>query len=219
MTSQDDRKLKEWAEGYAEQYGQTLLQEQRMLDEQRIAYATPRADARAKQLTKKSRRPRRAPFLAAAAALLLVFVGASAVWTLLDNPLGGSFAPSSSSSPDENSAASPADSIRALDFTLPAQFSVASVELDNGETIYHLDNSLHDDAVLTIREPAGDTGWMQGLDEITIDGTPVLAKLRDEYKLLTFESRGSLYTISCRDDIKTLSVLYRSVVESENKNV
>ncbi len=230
MTDRDDKVYKKWADGYVEQYGQTLLNEQKMLDEQRISYAMPHADARIRQLAKESRRgtrlkrskrSRRAPFFAAAAALLLVFIGASTVWTLMNTPLLDVLAPSQGSStqgsPTDTGPTNSSDTIRPLDFTLPAQFSVASVEWDNGETIYHLDNRLYDDAVLTIREPERDTSWMQGLDEIIIDGTAVPAKLRDEYKLLTFVNGGTLYTISCRDDIETLSTLYRSITAAGNQ--
>jgi hypothetical protein len=232
MTDKDDRVYKEWADRYVEHYGQTLLEKQKMLDEQKIAYATPRADAQMQQLMRghqaspedqrsqeqqKRRRQSIAPLFAAAAALLVMFIGASVVLLQFSGQIFNSTTPSqsepSASSPTDtnNTSADSTDAIRPLDFMLPVQFSVASVELDNGETIYHLNNSRYDNAVLTIRAPESNNNWMDGLDKVYIDGNPVSAKLRDEYKLLVFEEKNAIYTISCRDDMETLSTLYRSI--------
>lgn len=213
MTDHDDEVFKRWADGYVDQYGRTLLQEQRNLDERAVDYATPRADARIRMLTGQRSKPKRTPLFVAAAALLVAFIGAGAALFPLFSHTEDGFAPSQSADVVSNPAGGD-DTIHELDFVLPTRFSVASVESDRGETIYHLDNDLYDDAVLTIKDSGKDDGRSRDIDTIMLDGTPVPAKLRDEYKLLTFTDGGLDYTISCRDDIATLASLYRSITGS-----
>ncbi len=151
--------------------------------------------------------------------MLVAFIGVAGVAIPFYNQLTGSV-PSQSSigSSDAVDPSSPSDNnaIHELGFNLPAQFSVAGVNTDNGETIYQLDNSLYDDAVLTIRDSENNNGLKQDMDEIIINGTPVPAKLRDEYKLIAFESKSRKYTLSCKNDIKTLVIIYHSITEAEN---
>jgi hypothetical protein len=237
MTNSDDKVFKELADRYVEIDGQFLLQEQRALEEQRISYPTPRSDAQIRLLVGGHKKSKKAPILAIAAALLVAFIGASAVFLQYGEQLFPSLTPSQNAPadgdvtdviPGDSGGATPdgqgtssdglsdspgAAQLHPINFELPAQFSVADSKLDNGETIYHLDNSKNDDVVMTIKDAGAKTSSEQtgNLDEVYIDGTVVTAKLRDEFKLLTFESDGAIYTISCRDDIGTLSNLYRSI--------
>lgn len=234
MKSSEDQVFKKLADAYAEQHGRSLLQEQHALEAQRIGYATPRADERVRQLAGKGRRTSRRkgisrlPYFAAAAAVLLVFIGVPALLASQGvNPFAlfeqtqnsasveGDSGNSSPSSSDSTPPSSSADSILPLSFTLPAQFSVASVEADRRETIYHLHNELHDDVVLSVSASEGEGAEAHEMDEVFIEGTLVAAKIRDEFKLLSFESGDLLYTISCRDDLATLSALYQAITEAE----
>ncbi|MDR1422604.1 MAG: hypothetical protein LBI64_07060 [Coriobacteriales bacterium] len=175
-------------------------------------------------------RRRRLPFIvSAAAACLVLFIGVLAVLTNLS--MFTSLSPDATQNPaaDPSSTSLPPalspeqdswSELRPLGFRLPVQFSVARTDWDNGQSIYVLDNTLHDDVVLTIQQPfapGGQNDWSAEMDYVIIDGTTIPAVIRDEYKLLQFENEGAIYTISCRDDLATLASLYRSMVDPENK--
>jgi hypothetical protein len=243
MSEHDERVFKQMADAYVEHQGTSLLGEHAAMRQQNVRYAMPRADKRVKELMQTGKRRSKTPYLATAAvaACLLLFVGSFAVITnIRDVVMPGSentsvMAPSQAPETSGDAALPPTaaldelegdsttgrpwSELQPLDFYLPAQFSVASTKVDNGKSIYQLDNSMHDDVVLTIEQPDAQGDWSADMDAVIIDGKPIPAIVKDEYKLLQFEDGGALYTISCRDDLGTLSALYRSIVDPGNKKV
>jgi hypothetical protein len=235
MSEHDERILKEWANIYVETYGSSLLREREALRQQNVRYATPRADRLVKELSQGQqghKKRSKTPFFvaSAAAACLVLFIGAFAVLSSISTSILPQSEVAQSPEPDMGAApeaSAQGDSLQSdsmaelqpLDFNLPAQFSVASTRVDQGQSIYKLDNSLHDDVVLTMQQPLGEDDGVAEMDSVLIDGKTVPAIVQDEYKLLRFEDGGTLYTISCRDDLGTLATLYRSIVDPENKKV
>jgi len=223
MASNDDKVMKEWADGYIEQYGQALLEEQRIIEEQGLRYAIPRADARVGQLTAQSATGRkkrsRVPLVAAAAAILVLTVGASTIFINQNALFSELSEPTALTNDTADGILDPVLAVKMLNFNLPAQYMVAEAKLDQGETIYHLKSNRLEDVVMTIKKPQDQDGWMQGLDEVYIDNKLVPARINTDYKLLIFENHGLLYTISCREDLSSLIPLYHSITDPENQNV
>jgi hypothetical protein len=244
MSEHDERILKEWANTYVEAYGSGLLREREAMRQQNVRYATPRADRLVRELSQgqpgqpgqQDRKKRsKAPLFvgAAAAACLVLFIGAFAVLgsisdvilppsQTVDNTPPGATAPGENAAPGTPGATAPQDSwteLKPIGFNLPSQFTVAESKFDKGQSIYKLDNSLHDDVILTMQQPTGEDDGVAEMDSVLIDGKAVPAIVQDEYKLLRFEDEGTLYTISCKDDLGTLATLYRSIVDPENKKV
>jgi hypothetical protein len=226
----DDGVFKRLADSYVERQGSKLLNEQDALRQQNLKYATPRANKLVKNLVRGgkdrgmgARRNKRPLFAtAAAAACLVLLIGAFAVFT--NRGTVAFLKPDSAQNPTLNSSAPSTlqDSwsiLQPLDFNLPSQFSVVNTDWDNGQSIYKLNSTMHDDVVLTIQQWGGQDDWYTPMDRVTIDGRAVPATIKDEYKLLRFVDEGALYTISCRDDLGTLANLYRSIVDPENKKV
>jgi hypothetical protein len=254
MSEHDDKVFKQLADAYVEQLGALLLDEQEALRQQNLSSATPRADRLIGSLVQDSqdttagtgsrpaapgwgaKRGKILPFAtAAAAACLVLFVGAFALLTNLNNgallwPDNAANSTPSTSAPNTsapnasapNASASDAaqDSwleLHPLDFNLPRQFTIAKTDWDNGQSVYTLDNTPHDDVVLTIQRHEPQSDWFTPMDSVVIDGRQVPAIIKDEYKLLRFADEGTLYTLSCRDDLGTLAHLYRSIVDPQNK--
>lgn len=89
-----------------------------------------------------------------------------------------------------------------LSFALPPNLMVASVEEDNGKSIYYLQNTQADDVVLTLEY--ADEYDFAGLDTAQINGSTVYYKYRSDYSLVTFEKEGVLYEMTCKHDVATL---------------
>ncbi len=99
-----------------------------------------------------------------------------------------------------------------LPFSLPENFTVEKSEVDDGQSIYYLNNTLQDDVVLTM-EYADDTEKLfEGLTPYDLDGTPVYLRSSGGYNFLTFQQDGILYTLSCKHDVNTLLELARGML-------
>jgi hypothetical protein len=233
MSERDDRILKEWATTYVEGFGTSLLDERATMRQQNVRYALPRADKLVRELARGRKKHKKTPLFATAAvaACLVVLVSAFVVVSNLSNSIipqtGLDSALESENGSDPESSLTPEQTapnkedasteLMPLDFHLPVQFAVAESKVDNGESIYKLNNGLDDDVVLTMQQPTGQNVWFAAMDKVVIDGASVPAVITDDYKLLQFEDDGTLYTISCRNDMGTLSALYRSIVDPKNK--
>lgn len=188
----NDKIYKALAERYADAYGAALQQERRQLEQQNIDAVTPRLDARVRQMTGRAPRRRRwlMPVLAAAACLVLLL----AVPSLL-----------------RNQAQQPLQPL-ALTFMLPDNFTVASIDYDDGQTVYKLDDMLQDDVVLTLQHDEGAPADYDGMLQIPIGGVTTYARSTNDYHLLLFSYGDVLYTLSCRYDINTLVALCQAAV-------
>ena len=100
-----------------------------------------------------------------------------------------------------------------LAFSLPGQFSVASVDQDNEKTVYHLTDSKLDDVVLTL-EHSGDVSRYDALTEVTIGGRSAFADSGNGYSLLAFTDEESdvLFVLTCKYDVNTLVLLGESIL-------
>lgn len=117
--------------------------------------------------------------------------------------------------PEAGEAESPAGAgeyeVIPLSFALPANLSVIGVEQDNAQSVYFLSDQLQDDVVMTL-EYSEQGPVTDGLLEIEIDGVSTWGTATADYSLLTFESGGILYKLTCRHDINTLVDLGRSIL-------
>jgi hypothetical protein len=223
MDDQNDKILKEMAERYADAYGASLLSELRQMEKENVRYLMPRADEQIRKLAgRRKRRSRTIGWVAAIAACLVLVVSLPRIISTLPGP--GNAAPGMSAAPGMEEAPSQSGSpsadwnqIQRLSFALPDEFAVSNAELDNGMTIYRLDGDAgYDNVVLTLQEPPDRSidDLFSGMEIVTVHGDPVPAKIDEEYKLLTFENDGTLYTLSCKDDVGTLAYLYSCIVEA-----
>ena len=102
-------------------------------------------------------------------------------------------------------------SVLPLTFDLPAQFAVADVTVDNGQTVYTLSDVLLDPVVLAMEATDApiDTGR---LIPVTLGGETVYARSTADFSLITFNRDGLRYTLTCRYDINTLLGLGREIL-------
>jgi hypothetical protein len=137
-----------------------------------------------------------------------------------DSGSGGAAAEAPAEAPDPG-AATPAPApgpvmpteIMPITFTLPADFRVENVELDNGMSVYNLESDVYGSVVLTMIYKTDGAGedFFEGFDEVIIDGAAVPAKVRDTYKLLAFNFGNVFYTLSSEDDLGSLAAFYRNI--------
>jgi len=99
-----------------------------------------------------------------------------------------------------------------LNVTLPHNFDVVEVEVDQGQTIYHLAETSMDHVVLTLRETDEKPEVEEGLQEIVINDKTVYGSDRGDYRILLFEKEGILYEMTCKHDINTLIQLSSSIL-------
>jgi hypothetical protein len=182
----DEDQCREWARDYAQRYGTALLQEQELMRQQGVSYATPRADAQAQALlgyppqqhapqpappgwlgqhtpSVHPARPKRSrilrPTLMAAAACLLLAVGLFVALPSIRAILPAlPFDAGSQSGISQPDAVKPGgqQQARELDFKLPQQFAVAATDWDNGQSVYHLTVNRRGDVVMCIQEADDD---------------------------------------------------------------
>ena len=58
--------------------------------------------------------------------------------------------------------------------------------------------------------PEGDEFYL-GTEIVYIDSKAVNTKVDDGYMMLLFEKDNKLYTLSCKDDMETLTYMYRCI--------
>lgn len=207
-----DQLYKELAQNYVEHQGTQLQEELRELEAGGALFATPRLDRRVRRnIAALRRRPYvgGAALVAACIVLMLLFP------RMLGLDTGQLEAPSAaeSASAAESETAPPAGELALLPLTfqLPEQFSVAGSQLDQGMSIYYLENAALDDVVLTM-EITGEGPASQGLTPIQIGETTAYGTAGPDYSLLTFLQGEIVYTLTCRHDINTLVGLSRSIL-------
>ena len=96
-----------------------------------------------------------------------------------------------------------------LSFTLPETMSVATRELDRGDSVYTLDNTGGDDVVMVLSHKPADTSE---LTPTNINGHAASEKSTEDYHLLIFEKDGIYYRLSCRYNMKTLISLSKNIL-------
>lgn len=211
----NDEIYRKLAQDYLKQHAAELRRELHEPQLQELFADTSNLDRRVHTSVAALRRARFVRIGGGLIAACLVFAVMLPSISQLFAPSG--FAPSSSagaassSAPPASSSAQP-DSyeILPLGFTLPPQFSVNSVELDNGKTVYRLDDSALDPVVMTMQRTAQPLETAQ-LTPVVIDGRTVYAHSDAAYHLLTFEQDGIVYELTCKYDINTLVTLSKNI--------
>lgn len=216
MRISSEEKLKIIATLYANKEGKSFLAEIEEINRQRVSYITPRADMTVRGLLAKEKRPKsRKMILSFAAAAACVVLAVRLIAGIPDSnneyyPSDASPAPSSPSVPYMPGEILP------ISFQLPADYHVMTSDIDNGMSVYKLESESHGDVVLTMYYVTDEPGYIfdadKGFDEVIIDGTPVAAKVKDTFRLLSFESDDIRYTLSSEDDLGALAAFYRNIL-------
>ena len=196
----NDKLFREIAEKYTQQYGQSLRDELRELEQQPDALpSTDRLEMRVRsQIAATRRKPYLRSIAAVAACFALVILLPLAFRS--EAPLPDSM----SSSPPAHSDAAPSQNFSPIPLSapLPVGFSEAGFEQDNGKSVYYIENIYMDNVVLTLEKAVlPDTS---GLTAITLGDTVAYGTQTDSYSLLTFQSGEIVYEFTCRYDINTL---------------
>jgi hypothetical protein len=84
------------------------------------------------------------------------------------------------------------------------------VEQDVGKTIYYLDNTRLDDAVVTLEY--AELPDISGLTVYEINGQPAYGKYSPDYSALIFTKDGILYELTSKYDINTLMELGEAIL-------
>lgn len=197
-----DDALRALARRYAEQSGTQLNREIASVQSQGAVWNTSRLDRRV--LTRRRTRNAVIATLAAAACVALVFIS-PIVQNLTSTP------PSADAQGYVMRDPSAEYEIIPLGFTLPANLTESGFTQDYEKSVYTLSDNLLDDVVLTL-EPYTDSALFASLAPLTIDGGGVYYTSTADFKLLTFEKDGVLYTMSCKYDINTLINLARAIL-------
>jgi len=202
-----DDEMKRIAGRWAELEGQRLLAERDALNRDGVRLLLPRADAQVQQLLRRpkpNRAQRRRRMWTAIAACL-------AVYLILPHALLAARDAGGASAPQDAAAAEPIP----IPFHVPEHYAVLSASMDNGVGVYYIAHEDGDDVVVTVDgQGGGEADDAAAFPEtVVIDGTPVEAKVRADYKMLTFERDGAVYTLSCREELGTLAALYRTICE------
>lgn len=204
---------RELARQYQQQYEQELQQERQQLEAQTWLPTTELDGKVWGYVAERKRRRRMWSGLAAAAVVLVLLTPAllRSIRLELTPPVSSGGMSSSAASSAASSMAPAEAQPLPLTFALPGQFSVAGVELDQGKTVYTLDNSQLDPVVMTLEQNA-DTAFLETLTPLTLEGRQVYGLSEDRYQLLAFEQEGILYTLTCQHDLNTLAELGRSIL-------
>lgn len=190
-TPETDRIFKELARRYVELEGDALRQE---LRQQPTAPYTP-------QLDRKVRRHTRGRILRCAAAA----VSCAAACLLAVIVLPALF---------HSAVPAPADSLseERLPFSLPVNLTVSAVQQDQGKRIVYLKDIHADDVVLTMEEaeslPSGTNLTAQSLGSQT-----VYTRQTPDYQLLLLQKDGTLYTLTCRYELGTLTAIGEQILK------
>ena len=230
----NDAILKTIADTYIEKYGKSLAQEAEQLNNDNVTYLTPKLDSKVKQIIRnKGRRASRyIPLIAASIVLILLIpviitsIGGRYLKTASNevaNSESGAMSEaadvvgSSSSGISENEekmvleGSSEGNSvIIPLSNRLPEGYSLVYSELDNGQTIHHIDSDNQDNVVVTISERIDDD-WYLGLDTVDIDGTRGYYINSKEYKMLVFTKNNYIYTLTCQYEMNTIYYLSKYI--------
>ncbi len=207
--SRSDEFYKRIASAYSEREGKALQAQ----PEQPTDTAGLERKLRARLRRKESVRWVGGLSAVAAAVLLVVTLGMLAstgveVWPI-PSPGLASAPPGASAAPSHTPGAP--DGLMPLSFSLPAEFSVLTVALDNGKTVYTLENTAHDPVVMTL-ERTGDNSFSDELTQITLDGATAYASWGPDFQLLTLKKGGVVYTLTCRYELETLLTLGACIV-------
>ena len=98
-----------------------------------------------------------------------------------------------------------------ISFTMPDNLSVASKKLDNGQSVYRLDNTTGDSIVMTMERDVGLPDTSQ-LSDVNINGYTVYAAQTADYNFIAFTKDGVTYTMTCRYQIETLVELSENIL-------
>lgn len=200
--NKNDAALRALARRYAELSGTQLNREITSVQSQGAVWNTSRLDRRV--LTRRRTRNTVIATLAAAACVALVVFS-----PVLQNLT--STAPTADGQGYVMRDPSAEYAIIPLSFALPANLTESGFEQDYEKSVYSLSDSLLDDVVLTL-EPYTNDAPFSSLAPLTLDGGGVYYTSTADFKLLTFEKDGVLYTMSCKHDINTLINLARAIL-------
>jgi len=196
---------------YVEQYGQSLKQELAELKKSASPSVTPGLDRRVKRGIRAPDRKRNIRIIGALAACLALVLLIPRLALLSEPRSTSSEAPMEQSEAITEEGQSAVMEIIPLSFALPDNLSVENVKLDQGKSVYFLNNTQLDDVVMTLEMTPGYIAH-EGLVEIKISQSTVYGVSGPDYNLLTFQKEGVAYVLTCKHDINTLIALSRSIL-------
>ncbi len=166
-------------------------------------------DKKVRGFSRPRRRALRYGSLAAGLILVVLLSVMRPLWQASPPPL---YPGDTATAPDSLPGGTPADTrLIPLSFTLPERMTVASAELDNGESVYHLEDAARDDVVLKLRrEPEAES--FEGLSPFELDGITAYSVSTPDYKLVAFNKDGVRYELSCRYELSTLVELSEKII-------
>lgn len=193
---------KQIADEYLREYGAQLRRELDSLEQGSPGGVTPALDSRVRRGIAAHKRARFIKYTGLVAACLIIMLAAPFLlrlapdYSLVSEPGARTNAPTV------------AYETLPLSFTLPAQFTIASVEQDLEKTVYHLKDSQLNDVILTL-ERSGDIARYNNLTALSIGGHSAFGSDSGGYSLLAFADKDSriLYVLTCKYDINTLILL------------
>ena len=141
-----------------------------------------------------------------AASLLIVFMIAS--WNL-GRTINEKIASENS---DVHSSEAMEGKMIPISYPLPPNLSVIDQELDNGMTIYHLEDTAHDNVVMQLAYVESIDYEVKGMQEILVNGVPVYATVDNDYQKITFEKDGIIYILTCKYDLNTLLPICENIL-------
>ena len=212
MNKKQDVIFEKMAKTYADNLGQNLKEELRNthinLDTTVLDEKVSKEVARVKRKSKIiSIRKYAKIIIPAVASLLLIFIFTRGGDTSLDSdklameqsdstqssePIQGEFIP--------------------LSYPLPPNLSVVNQELDNGMTIYQLEDTYNDDVVMQLAYVEAIDYDVEGMQKIIVNGESVYATIEDSYQKITFEKDGIVYILTCKYDINTLLPISENIL-------
>lgn len=206
---------------YVEEEGKRILDELNELSAQGESYASELFDARVKERIAAKKRARITRVTALLSAACIVLVIAPTLIRALSKK-GIAETPDHSSAPGENAAseeaAPPPDigmgyEVLRLSANLGSNFSIESYEQDISKTIYYIGDAYSDDVVLTLEK----TGHAKAIEtvelsKIIINGHETYGYYGPDYSIVTFETDGIVYSMTCKYDINTLISLSEAIL-------
>jgi len=201
------------ASQYEKEMGKQLQAEKGMLEQQWPRTDTRRLDELVRQGTRRRKKVKTARWAAVIAACVL-FAVIIPLWypPVSDVRQPGSADSAGSAAEEQPPLEEAPQELILLSFELPDNLTVDSVGLDNGMSVYYLSDSGLDPVVMQLRYAGADDFRADGLTEIEIAGKTVYGRSEDAYHLLTFESGGIVYTLTCAYDINTLVPLCEKIL-------
>ena len=91
-----------------------------------------------------------------------------------------------------------------LTASLPANLSVVNQKVDQGTTIYYLEDLYRDDVVMQMNYGELAEQDTEAMKKIEVNGKIIYGQDTRTYKKLVFEENGIVYVLTCRYDINTL---------------